>query len=76
MKSEVVEIPKRRTCSNPHWLIIEKRFNDLPPGKCVRVTELSQTEINALRLYAGRIARARSFQRVETGQPVLYLYKK
>lgn len=76
MKSEIVESPKRKSRSNPHWLAIIEQFNKLTPGHCVRVTELTTGEINALRQQAKREVQARSFQRIEDGKPVLYLYKK
>ena len=76
MKSKIVESPKRKSASNRHWLKIAEQFENLSPGKCIQVTGLTSEEINALRQQARREKGARSFQRIEKGEPVLYLYKR
>lgn len=75
MKVEIVEKPSRLSKSNSKWLEISGKFHALSPEECLRITDLSKQELNAVRQQAYREVSARSFQRVESGKNVLYLYK-
>lgn len=75
MKVETVKKPERLSKSNAHWLEIKDRFLALNQDNCLRITELTDREIKALRQYAYRDARAMTFLRTEGEELVLYLYK-
>lgn len=75
MKVEIVNKPSHLGKSNAYWLEIKARFDILNNGQCLRVSGISKRETGAIRMQAYREVKARSFQRVESGQLALYLYK-
>ena len=76
MKVEVVNKPNHLGKSNKHWLEVQGEFNALKEGECLRITDLTEQETNAVRQQAYRETMARSFQRREHDKPVLYLYRR
>ena len=76
MEIEIVKNPSTLSRSNSQWLEVLDKFDALTPEECVRITGLSSQEINAVRQQAYRERSVRSFQRVEKGEKVLYLYKR
>ena len=75
MKIEVVEKPSRLGKSNIHWLNCLEQYHRLGVTESLRITGLNKTDIGALRQQAYREQKARSFVRIENGEPVLYLHK-